>query len=305
MEMIKKVCKLHKQNALKRVVLNKLSYNRRRKIGRHGGLTFEVIDFPVTQKCTLRCKSCSNLMQYYQDPISFPKEQVFRDMDTMMNLLDYVQFIMLLGGEPFIIDNLSEYVEYLSKYKSKFCTIVIITNGTIVPTKKEMIALSKHTKYLSVQISNYGSLAVNKNKLIQSLTEYKIPFFTNDYCETWKEWGQLKNGEQMSAESHVNKFANCTARCKTVCNGKFYHCAFLANSEALNAIPYSDKNHINLLKENVGIQEFHDYMNKGSTPPGCMYCSGYAHDAPEVPAAEQLKKPREYKCYSDRSGTNV
>ena len=49
-----------------------------------GILNIKSLDVQITERCSLRCKNCSNLMQYYEKPVNSDLEQLFLAMDRFM-----------------------------------------------------------------------------------------------------------------------------------------------------------------------------------------------------------------------------
>lgn len=41
------------------------------------------IDFIVTERCSLRCRDCSNLMQYYKNPVDEDMQLQFEALGTV------------------------------------------------------------------------------------------------------------------------------------------------------------------------------------------------------------------------------
>ena len=39
----------------------------------------------ITEKCSMKCKDCSNLMQYYENPINSDLNLLLKSIDKVMN----------------------------------------------------------------------------------------------------------------------------------------------------------------------------------------------------------------------------
>ena len=85
------------------------------------------IDLVLTEKCSLKCKDCANLMQYYAKPIDEDYEQLTSSLDQFMNTIDYVREIRIIGGEPLIYKKIDLIVKQLLTYKN-FDKIYVYTN---------------------------------------------------------------------------------------------------------------------------------------------------------------------------------
>ena len=58
------------------------------------------VDLVLTEKCSLKCKDCANLMQYYQNPVNIEKQELLDDLEDLMSVADEVNEIRIIGGEP-------------------------------------------------------------------------------------------------------------------------------------------------------------------------------------------------------------
>ena len=65
-------------------------------------LKVDSIDLMLTEKCSLKCKDCSNLMQFYAKPVDEDFEIVTKSIDKFMNTVDYVREIRLLGRTTYV-----------------------------------------------------------------------------------------------------------------------------------------------------------------------------------------------------------
>jgi len=269
---------------------------KKRKIIKRGGLAVSAVTAIVTHKCTLRCKGCAALMHHFKSPQTMPREQVIRDIGLIMDKIDYAHILLLVGGETFLIDNISEYVSSALEYKDKFGLIVITTNGTIMPSDDEFANLAKFRKYINIEISDYGEKSAHLKSLQEKLRKLKISCKINN--EKWQEWQQVIDGQ--SDDYAANNYKNCLAAADSnfiLCNGKLYHCGFLASGEVLRSMPYSPENNVNLLDPKVTRGDIIKYKSLDSVPPGCNHCGGYTKDAAVIAKAEQLSEPLDYKIY--------
>ena len=53
-------------------------------------LKLKSIDVQITEKCSLKCKDCSNLMQYYKKPIDADFEILTKSIDKILNAVDLI-----------------------------------------------------------------------------------------------------------------------------------------------------------------------------------------------------------------------
>ena len=251
------------------------------------------LDLVLTEKCSLKCKDCSNLMQYYAKPIDEDFSQLITSLDKFMDTVDYVYEIRFIGGEPFMYKRIDEVVRKALTYKN--CgNIVIYTNGTIVP-KDNKIEVFKDSK-IYFRISNYGTISRNVEKLENKLREKKIHFIS----ERVTRWQDCAKIEKFDRPIEVTKqiFGNCCVNeTLTLLHGKLYLCPFSAHAENLHAIPTYPTDSINILQSGNkailkdSIRKF--YFEKEYLE-ACKSCNGRDHNVAAVDAAIQTKNPLQY-----------
>ena len=150
------------------------------------------LDLVLTEKCSLKCKDCSNLMQYYAKPVDEDFSQLISTLEKFMSAVDYVYEIRIIGGEPLMYKRIDEVMEKVLSYKN--CgNIVIYTNGTIVP-KENKINIFKNDK-IYFKISNYGSISRNVEKLEKTLEKNNIHYLTAKVTR-WQDCARIEKFER-------------------------------------------------------------------------------------------------------------
>ena len=121
--------------------------------------TLVFLDVVITECCSLKCRNCSNLMQYYHKPENLDPEEVINSLRRIFGAVRVSQ-LKILGGEPFVCQKtLMRTLEYLREEAlDRFDEVEIITNGTIIPSE-ECLRVMKETPKLKVLFSNYGELS--------------------------------------------------------------------------------------------------------------------------------------------------
>ena len=95
-------------------------------------LSIRSLDVVLTEKCSLKCVDCSNLMQYYKNPQNADHKSLKNNIKKFLDNINYVDELRLIGGEPFMYKGIYEILDLILKYKN-FKSVVIYTNGTIIP----------------------------------------------------------------------------------------------------------------------------------------------------------------------------
>ena len=195
-------------------------------------LNVDSIDLMLTEKCSLKCKDCSNLMQLYAKPIDQDFEMVISSIDIFLNTVDHCREIRLLGGEPLMYKKVYQVVEHLLKYKN-FDQLKINTNGTIVPKESKIDVFQD--KRVFFDISDYGKVSRNVKDLVKILKQKKIAHNAARVTE-WQDVGKIIKSDN---KDKLNKeiFGNCCInRGLTLLHGKLYLCPFSANATNLRQL---------------------------------------------------------------------
>lgn len=257
-------------------------------------LSIQSLDLVLTEKCSLKCKDCSNLMQFYAKPIDEDYNQLVKSLDKFMETVDYVYEIRLIGGEPFMYKKIDEVLNKILTYKN--CgNIIVYTNGTIVPNEQKLKTFKNDKIYF--KISNYGSISRNVEKLEKVLKEKNIHFITERVTK-WQDCAKIENFDR-PLEVTKQIFGNCCVNeALTLLHGKLYLCPFAAHAENLHAIPRAPEDSIDLLtfessynlKKKIRNLAFErEYLE------ACKFCNGRDHNVASVDAAIQTKEPLTYK----------
>ena len=93
------------------------------------------VDIVISEKCTLNCKDCSNLMQYYKKPQNSEINLLFKSIERIMECIDNLDEFRVLGGDPFMNKELYKIINKLVTYE-KCKRIVVYTNAKKPQTKR-------------------------------------------------------------------------------------------------------------------------------------------------------------------------
>lgn len=203
------------------------------------------MDLVLTTKCTLKCEKCANLMQYYDKAEDIKESIIKKSMDKLLEAIDFLGELYVLGGEPFLYKNLGEIIEYLAD-NDKIGIIKIVTNGTICPDYISWDSL-RHRKVV-VTVSDYGALSKNKYALISKMRKEKINYYLMKIRFFYDTGNMIKRGR--SPKELHETFINCSTLCRSLLDGKLYICPRAAHGMDLGLIPDSDSDYVDVITEN-------------------------------------------------------
>ena len=88
------------------------------------------IDIMITERCSLKCESCCNLMQYYKAPKNTDEINILDSLSIISQNVDEISEFRIIGGEPLMNRQWSLIVKSIAeKFPDK--QIFIYTYGTI------------------------------------------------------------------------------------------------------------------------------------------------------------------------------
>ncbi|MBD5448774.1 MAG: radical SAM protein [Lachnospiraceae bacterium] len=248
------------------------------------------IEIPITTKCTLNCKECCNLIQYYQAPYHISANDIIRDVRNLSSVAKGILQLRLLGGEPFLHPNLARIVRRILKFDN-IKSIQIATNGTLL-LDENMLKLLRGNKRVSIDISNYEEMSVNRVKLIEQLETNHINYFTQKERRFWTAQADFSYRNRTEGQLKT-VLSRCSMDCISMLNGKIHLCPRSSHGMDLGIIPDQFTDYCDLRK-NKTIKEcrkkLYELLNATSIS-ACNYCDVFQwQKLPEVIAAEQISK---------------
>lgn len=57
---------------------------------------YEYIEIPITTKCSLKCKACSNLIPYYEKPCDINIDTLIESIDVFTKCINNIVYVRLL-----------------------------------------------------------------------------------------------------------------------------------------------------------------------------------------------------------------
>ena len=154
------------------------------------------IDSINTFFCNLKCKECSNGIQYRKEKKKIAADSQIYYLKKMTDKLPISQ-CNFQGGEVFTDVNFSEFIEKHS-YNSRVAIFTVATNGTILP-KDDVFEVIRNTGCM-IRISDYGILSKHKQDIIEKCKEFNIPCFTFPMAEKWRKFGEYKKRNRSESE---------------------------------------------------------------------------------------------------------
>jgi organic radical activating enzyme len=255
-----------------------------------GKLYIKSLDIQVTEHCSLRCKDCSNLMQYYSKTKNSNIDILFSSIDRFMSCVDQLYEFRVIGGDPFMNKDMYKIVNFLSNYKVE--TIAIYTNVKFIP-KGENFECLKNPKVI-LDISDYVLLDKSKRKadeLVSLLDKNNIKYNLAK-MKTWTDSGRILPFQKRSEDELKNLFNFCcNSDIISLLHGNLYRCPFSANASNLKAVPIDDTDIVNLYDSSIDLKDLKMQIQKlvyeKEYLTACNYCNGRDFSTKKIDAAIQ------------------
>ena len=254
-------------------------------------IRFQYIEMTLTTKCTLKCKHCANLMEYYSNHEIYDFENIKKDLKKFLKSVDMVEKFGLIGGEPFLSPYIAEIVKILVASRKVIC-VLITTNGTIYP-KEEVRKVLRHPK-VKVVVSDYGEKSTKMDMW------KKDNLINREILPTVDLWGDFGNvtKRQCEVQELKNQYICCGSICYTLLKGKIFRCPIAAHGYNLGKIPLIKGQYVEIKKENDPkvIRQKIKRLKETEYIEACRYCNKGTVNFKEVPAAEQIRGKENANC---------
>ncbi len=276
---------------------DRCSFLQEQSFGKPDKVVFHNLDLIITELCSLKCRDCSNLTQYYEAPKNIAIENLVFEIRNLCSSIDGIFELRLIGGEPFMHPKWDIILQELLKMK-QIRFIWIFTNGTICPSPEKARLLSNERVIL--RISNYGPINEERVlKLEQWLQTYNIKFIVPE-IEEWLACCDILSDNKRPSQENQQIFEECCIKdLTTLTDGKLFRCPYISNAYRLKAVPNNPRDYVEITdteSESIQNRKILSFLNQTTFLPACNFCPGRSNESsPVISPAIQLKKPLPYK----------
>ena len=249
------------------------------------------VEFQITERCSMNCDGCSNLMHLYQHPQNFGTAEILTWMDAFCRYIDRVGEARVIGGEPFMNRDCAEIVRRCAE-KPQFQRVTIFTNGTI-PLKQEQLDLMSHPKVVFL-ITAYEGFKQRHDEIRAQLKANGIKCVYQE-ASGWTDCGHILP-QQNRGDAELTEFFQtcCGNKLFTISRGNLYRCSWNANAVGLGDVPDYEQDRVNLMQGGDIKEELRRFMNDLPFLKACDFCPGRRLDDPEVTPGIQVPRLRPY-----------
>lgn len=252
----------------------------------------------LTEKCTLKCKDCAHACYNVgSSGRELSLEDACESADYFFSNVNYTNEFTLIGGEPFLYQQLDKIIDYIgSKYRDQISDFTITSNGTIVPRKEILKMCVRHG--VQVHISDYSKTLERLVPQYDRL-RYELKNFDVDYCfipmeGMWTDYGIGKIDRKLQEKDLINVFDGCKTPCREIRKNRLYFCVMARSASENLALHIGEDDYLELsLLKNTNtdkkklLQFQLGYLEKGYLEM-CNHCYGGDRVDHPILAAEQM-----------------
>lgn len=228
----------------------------------------------LTTRCNLKCRRCQAFINFAES-WTYPLDDFRKDIEHLKNIGAEVGLFCIVGGEPFMVPNLIEYLEIL---RNNFpdTKIITLTNGIKLLTFNHFEDL----KRLNIEISVTVYPIPLKEKILEKMEYLKLNgLIIYKQSDGIDEKGNLKKIESRDFMSSIkfkfsynieNTFNNCDCDFLQLSRSEIFSCQTASNC-------YIIKDFIDV-NPNTGISVYDfksnsEIINFSKQPnSNCKYC---------------------------------
>ena len=188
------------------------------------------LEFHVADHCNLNCKACEHYSGLVKEP-HFPNLEKFtRDFERLHEFIDDLGVIRILGGEPLLNPEVSEYVK-LSRRLYPQAIIYVVTNGLLLPKMPEGFFENLRECNAAILISFYPPLESKLPAIKELLAEKGVPLVVGSLVKNFTCKQTLKRHDYPR-----EIFLQCfQANCHNLYEGKIAACFLPFTTKYFNA----------------------------------------------------------------------
>ena len=255
--------------------------------------SFSRVQYIVTEKCSLKCRDCSHLMQYYKHPQNIDLDKYKSSFEKFLNHVSMISDLRILGGEPLMNPSMYKVIEWF-RLDKRIKTISVYTNGTIVPNEE----IVKHRKYSNVRV-HVSQYEVNKErikKVISCLNDNKIKYYVEPFTN-WQTPGNLVK-RNCSEAQNIEKFQRCfDSNGYYFYKDRLYRCPRAVHGVSVGAIPDNESEYVDFGNGAVTYNDIDEKLKQlmvRTSLEACDYCDGLDNHRQSIEPGIQIKHVKSF-----------
>ncbi|MBP1664171.1 MAG: radical protein [Bacteroidetes bacterium] len=237
--------------------------------------TIPILHLHLVDHCNLNCRGCDNFSplapEVFADILTFENDCA-RMSKLVGNRVDEIQ---LLGGEPLLHPQVTEFIRISRKYFPEV-PVNIISNGILLPKQPDDFWETCHKHNINIIVTKYP-VKIDHNKIEQLAKKHQVRLSYYGNTESIEKNMQLLPLDLDGKQDAQDSFLRCARanRCISLDNGKLYTCSLIPYVKYFNRkfnqdLRISTNDYIDIYQA----KNMEEIMNFVSKPmPFCRYCN--------------------------------
>lgn len=237
--------------------------------------TVPILHLHLADHCNLNCRGCDNF-----SPLA---PEVFADIRTFENdcarmselVGNRVDEIQLLGGEPLLHPQVTDFIQITRKYFPSV-PVNIISNGILLPKQTDNFWEICHKNNTNIIVTKYP-VKIDFKKIEQLAEKHQVHLSYYGNTESIEKNMQLLPLDLEGKQNAQDSFLRCARanRCISLDKGKLYTCSLIPYVKYFNRkfnqdLKISSNDYIDIYEA----KDMNELMNFVSKPmPFCRYCN--------------------------------
>lgn len=242
------------------------------------GLVIPSMGVLISTRCTLNCKGCNHLREYYKPSNNFDIEasRILDDLGSVLDAVKFINTLVIVGGESFLHKDFENIIDQVLRLP-KIGIVQIITNGTVVPKNERVFELLSNPRVI-VEISGYGKkipkeLQNNIKLFIEKNHKFQVNYRYTEQMQ-WFDFGEFEE-RGYSKKELARVYSSCICVSNDLFDGKLHKCSRSAFGTYLGKTLDFPSDYVDVRgtpKEEMGMK-LAEFLGK-KYAEACRFCNG-------------------------------
>ncbi len=246
----------------------------------------------ISNRCTLTCKGCNHLREYYNpsDNVDIAAKQIGDDLHRIIEAVDLIFAVVIVGGEPFLHKDIEDIIGRVLDLP-KIGIVHIISNGTVA-LKSDSVFERLSNPRVIVEISGYRDRIPKKLQnsvelFIAKLARYRINYRYTQQMQ-WFDFGGFEQ-RSYSEEDLRRVHSSCCFVSNDMFDGKLHKCSRSVFGNFLGKIPDFESDYVDIRRtaKEALRAKLEDFFGKKYAEV-CRFCSGTSTET--IEAGQQIER---------------
>ena len=228
----------------------------------------DYVESQIVEFCNLNCKGCGAFVNLSTEKECYDLDEFTKDYQRMAELFAQIGKIRLLGGEPLLNPNFTDYIK-VSRELFPTADIRVVTNGLLIPKLDDATLLAVKESDCKFDISNYPPTRKVYHQIKERLKPFGIEYDLGIPMDLF-----FRNIRQKPSSDGVPAFKNCViTHCHNLSHGRLSPCTLAHSIGRLNrafGTDYPETDYIDIYSDVTGEQIIQYFSHPHEF---CKYCS--------------------------------